>query len=298
MKKWRFLMALGVLTTGLAMAFSGTPHPEWVGKPVPNLATVANINKIAVSRLSGQAVMVFVVPNCGSCVLQLTTLAQVANKNRSLKMVVVTSQNTPELQGVLRSFQTKPVVLTDSAGVLVKSFGLRQVPALVLLNQEQIVQGFYEGILDRDDLENLTTPLSTGKVVPQLTVPGNPGALADAISGVNFSNSKNNMLVFHSYSCIHCKNEIPDLVNFAKKNSAVNVWVVAVNELEGVQKQFSEANAPVNVRVVLSEKSFSDYRISGTPTQILVSNDSTIRWRNSGFAPGLFETIPLATTAR
>jgi thiol-disulfide isomerase/thioredoxin len=298
MKKRRFLAALGVLTTGLALAFSGTPHPEWVGKPLPDLGAVAAVNKVALSRLSGQTALVFTVPNCGSCVLQLTSLAQVANKSRNLKTVVVTSQNTPELQAILRSFQSKPVVLTDSAGVLVKSFGLRQVPALVLFDQERIVRGFYEGTIEHDDLETLTTALSAGKAVPQLTVPGNPGTAATAIAGVNFVSSKQNMLIFHNYSCIHCKNEIPDLVSFAKKNSAVNVWVVAVNELEGVQKQFAEANAPANVRVVLSEKSFADYRITGTPTQLLVSSDSIIRWRNSGFAPGLFETIPLATTAR
>jgi hypothetical protein len=270
------------------------PHPEWVGKPLSN----AGLEKYQ----DGQAQIYTVLqPNCASCALQLTNLVSLHARHPSLDIYLITERNSPALKQFLAAYTFTPQLIFDPAGSIIQALGLKSIPATLFVNAKGTIEGYYEGVLSSAELLNLGSALASGQPVPQLTVPGNPGAQP----GVSWSGSPNNLLVFVQLTCPHCIDEVPELVTYAQGHPKLAVWLIALNQAKEVTAQYAKAGAPDNVQVIGSEdaalgsKLFAAYDVSGTPTQILVDSSGLIRWRNVGYAKGLgvFARIPLETTA-
>lgn len=186
----RKLMLLGaVLASSSALAFTGTPRPDWIGKSV-RTATLPH---------SGQpTVYVFAQPDCAACSLQLGALSALQKSNPKLQITLVTEQNSAALREYLGGFALKPTIHADTVGKSIQALGLKTIPAVMYVNAAGIVQGFYEGTLTNAETRELGTALLAGKPVPRLTVPGGVGSPAPALPGVNWASSRNHLVIFHS----------------------------------------------------------------------------------------------------
>lgn len=273
-------MLLGaLLASSSALAFTGTPRPDWIGKSV-RTATLPH---------SGQpTVYVFAQPDCAACSLQLGALSALQKSNPKLQITLVTEQNSAALREYLSGFALKPTIHADTAGKSIQALGLKTIPAVMYVNAAGIIQGFYEGTLTNAETRELGAALLAGKPVPRLTVPGGVGSPAPALPGVNWASSRNHLVIFHSASCRFCTDQLPHLLKYARENPKVAVWIVAPGELEAVKKQF--AGASKNVRILEDKndgsaglKLATAYRAQGTPIQFLVSSTGTIKWRGEGF---------------
>lgn len=238
--------------------------------------------------------------------MQLTSLVALQKERPELEIVLVTEQDSSAFRQFLSAYAIRAEYVFDPAGELVQALGLRSIPATLFVDGANLVQGYYEGVLSTAELSALGGALAQGQTVPVLTVPGNPGAEAAALPNVDWAKAPNNLLVFVQLTCSHCIEEIPELVSFAELHPETAVWLIALDQASAVTAQYTEAGAPSNVQVIGSEDSslgarlFTDYQVSGTPTQILVDSTGTIRWRNVGYAPGasIFVQIPLETAAK
>jgi thiol-disulfide isomerase/thioredoxin len=268
-----------MLSSSAALAFSGTPHPEWIGKSV-GLTSLPHTGR--------PTVYVFAQPDCAACSLQLGALSGLQKSNPALQVTLVTEQNSAALREYLGGFALSPTVYADTAGKSLQALGLKNIPAVVYVNAAGAIQGFYEGTLTNDETRTLGTALLAGKPVPRLTVPGGVGSPAIPLPGVNWASSKNHLLIFHSATCHFCVEELPYLLKYARENQKVAIWIIAPDNLEAVKEQFSGATA--NLRVIEDDKDkdvgaklFSVYAAQGTPTQILVDGLGEIVWRGEGF---------------
>lgn len=265
-----------------ALALDGIPRTDWLGKSVKTTALPHN----------GQpTVYVFAQPDCAACSLQLGALSALQKSNPKLQITLVTEQNSAVLREYLSGFSLTPTVYADTAGQSIKMLALKTIPAVMYVNAAGTVEGFYEGTLTNAETRELGSALVAAKTLPRLTVPGGIGSPAPALPGVNWADSKNHLLIFHSATCHYCDEELPYLLKYAKEHPEVAVWIVTAGNLEAVQKQF--VGASKNIRVVTDAgdkdagaKLFASYKAQGTPTQVLVSQEGIIRWRDAGFDAG------------
>lgn len=275
----RRLLLLGSMLSSAALAFSGTPHPEWIGK---------NVSLTSLPHTGRPTVYVFAQPDCAACSLQIGALSGLQKSNPTLRVTLVTEQNSTALREYLSGFSLKPTIYADTAGRSLQILKLKSIPAVMYVNAAGTVQGFYEGTLTNDETRMLGTALLAGKPVPRLTVPGGVGSSAIPIPGVDWAKNTNHLLIFHSATCHFCIEELPYLLKYARENPSLAIWIIAPDNIEAVKKQFSES--PANVHIVEDSKDkdvgmklFSSYATQGTPTQILINNLGEIVWRGEGF---------------
>ena len=156
------------LCFGIALGFSGSAHPEAVGQEL-GLAT------------KKPTLVVFGYGDCGSCALQLVNLSEVAGQYPELELKLVAPQRDLATIRLAKAFKYDLEIQEDPDGALVNQLAIQQVPAVVLVDSQNRIQGFYEGILSPDELEQLITPLLAGKPLPLIVAPGGVGDQAAPI---------------------------------------------------------------------------------------------------------------------
>jgi thiol-disulfide isomerase/thioredoxin len=277
---------------GVALAFTGTSHPEWIGRAFPDTDAIAQQNRLDRAALNGPAVFTFAIPNCGNCSLQVANLGILLEKTPNLKVLIVASENSENTR-LLQRMAPSAKFLVDAEGTLIKPLGLRRVPATIFVDAKNIVQGYYEGPLERSETLELGQALFAGTALKRLIAPGGVGAIAEQPPGVTWSTANRHMLVFHGLDCSACKSSIPEIQKFAKQNLKVPVWVVTQDEAKQVRKQFGTALPNIKVVTIKENQFYKSYAITGTPTHILVAKDGFIVWRSVGYAPGVLNAVPL-----
>lgn len=269
----------GLLLGGTASAFEGTPRPEWIGQSV----TAAQLPH------SGRpTVYIFAQPDCASCSLQLGAISSLQQGRPDLQVTVVTEQNSAALREYLSGFSLDSTVYPDTAGTTLKALALKTIPAVLYVNRTGTIEGFYEGSLSNAETKELGSALLSGKSLPRLTVPGSIGSPAATLPGVQWQDSRNHLLIFHSVGCRFCLDQLPHLIKYAAAHPDVSVWVIAGDDMAALEQQF--AGKTPNIKFVqdpqdkaLASRLFATYRVQGTPTQLLVGADGLIKWRDSGF---------------
>lgn len=171
------LQPLGVtmLVLGLLLGFAWLPRifkgyePEIVGKNAPEMqlpvaAQGAMIKTpdektFSLSALRGKAVVLdFWATWCGPCQQELPIVNNVAKRMQG-KDVVIVGVNTSDDQDSLAMWLSQrslnfPIVFdgTDASG---KSFGVKQLPTLVVISRTGKVVGARIGVTDASELEHL-----------------------------------------------------------------------------------------------------------------------------------------------
>lgn len=275
----KIVMLSLVLTSGTAVAFEGTPHPEWTGK---------NISSAYLAHTGKPTIYVFAQPDCAGCSLQLASIASLQKGNPDLQVVVVTEQNSSAMKEYLNGFSLSSNVFSDPEGQAISALKITTIPATIYTDPSGKVKGFYEGSLNSAETKKLIDALVAGKSLPLITVPGSVGSPAIALPGVNWKSNKNNLIIFHSVSCHFCTEELPHLMKYAAENPQVAIWVVSGDDLGSLERQFEGKTSNINFVQDLFDSNLSgrissQYKIQGTPTQILVNQDGIITWRGSGF---------------
>jgi hypothetical protein len=283
--------------SGLALAFTGTSHPEWIGRTFPNTNELTQQNQLSTNDLSGSAIFTFALPTCGNCGLQISSLASLLDKTSNVKVFVVTSEDSENTRSLIRGV-TRAKLLVDAQGVLVKALGLRRVPSSVFVDYKNTIQGYYEGVLDRDETLELGQALASSTVLRRLIAPGSEGAQATKLPGIAWQKAPQSLLVFHGLNCSACAESIPEVLQFAKRNPRVSVLIVTEDAAAKVQKQFGKPLPNLKIVVVKRNQTFSAYGVTGTPTHILVSRDGVITWRSVGYAAGILAKAPLGSSSR
>lgn len=262
-----------------ALALDGKPRNEWVGR---------DQKETKLASKTGSAVYIFATPDCGSCASQLALLSSFQSLNPKLKVFIVTQSNDEKFKEFTSGFNLKFNVIEDKSGEVVTGFGVSMLPSIIFSDNNNKLAGFYEGQLSKAELFELSAQLIANKPLTKITIPGAVGSEAPAIKNVIWSQNKNNLIIFHSSTCHYCSLELPHLIAFAKENANVKVYVVATDDYDAVKKQFDGASENI---VIVGEPGSSSlgqsignaYRISGTPTQVLVNEDGVITWRGEGF---------------
>jgi hypothetical protein len=293
----KILIGFSLGLTSLALAFSGTTHPEWIGRTFPDVSSVAQQNRIDIGSLTGKAIFTFALPTCGNCNLQISNLGAVLEKNPDTKAFVVTSEDSENTRALIRGLPNIKL-LVDAQGSLVKALGLRKVPATVFVDSKNTVQGFYEGVLDRAETLELGQALAAGTMLRKIVVPGDTGSVAFKIPGINWKTAAFHLLAFHGLDCSACAAAISEVLGFVKKNSKTSVWIVTRDNANAVQKQYGKPLPNLKVVSLKDNKVFSGYAVTGTPTHILVGQDGVIRWRSVGYAAGVLDGVPVGSSSR
>lgn len=261
-------------------AFEGNSRLDMVGE---------NIETFGIDPKKEPTVYIFAQPDCASCSLQLNLLSSLQNQDKTLNVVFVTEQKSSLLFEYLAGFNLRAEVIDDIEGKIVSRTKLTVIPTTVFVNKAGVIEGFYEGMLERREVQQLGEALVQGVPLPLISTPGGVGSIAPKIKNVNWTESKHNLIVFHSSVCQFCNEELPYLTEFASGHSTMSIIVVAVDSERAVAKQFVEANAPTNVRIVSDANGLSgvglyeSYLAEGTPTHVLVNGKGRIIWRSSGF---------------
>ncbi len=293
----KILAVCSIGMASLALAFSGTTHPEWIGRTFPDVSSVAQQNRIDAGSLTGKAIFTFALPTCGNCNLQISNLGTVLEKNPDTKVFLVTSEDSENTRALIRGLPNIKL-LVDAQGSLVKALGFQRVPATVFVDSKNTVQGFYEGVLDRAETLELGQALAAGTMLRKIVVPGDTGSVAFKIPGIDWKSASFHLLAFHGLDCSACAAAIPEVLGFVKKNPKTSVWIVTRDNANAVQKQYGKALPNLKVVSLKDNKVFSGYAVTGTPTHILVGQDGVIRWRSVGYAAGVLDGAPVGSSSR
>jgi thiol-disulfide isomerase/thioredoxin len=162
-------IALALLVLSLLFGFAILPRlftasqAELVGKPAPAFAlpVVANSDKksLAMSELAGSAVLLdFWATWCGPCQAEAPMVNKVAQrwKDRGLVVVGVDTDDKPGLAGpwALSHGLSYPIVY-DVTNAAAESYGVRNMPTLVVISRSGTVVAVREGVTDDGELEAL-----------------------------------------------------------------------------------------------------------------------------------------------
>ena len=272
-----------------ANALTGTPHPEWIGKP---------LSSAALPSASSPTLYLFTQTDCAACSIQFLAISALRKDMSLVKLVIIAENETEALRTYLDQFNLSYTLNTDPEGKVIQALGLTTLPAMVLADGAGKIQGFYEGRLSGSETREVILALESGLPVPRLSIPGYVGSNAPKISVVDWSNQTQTLLIFHSSTCHYCADELPHLVAFANSHPQLHIVIVAPNDLLGVKQQFLAAGVLGNIDYVEDPALTDLYHVNGTPTQILVNSGGTITWRGEGFSvnganPFKFGGIPL-----
>lgn len=249
-----------------------------------------DVSTLGLAHEGKPTVYIFGQPDCASCSLQLAVLSSLQSRFSYLEFVFVTEDKSPILDDYLGGFALRLKVIADVEGKVVSEADLTTIPATMYVNQGGIIEGFYEGTLDRTEIDRLGKALAAGRSLPLIVSPGDVGSSAPMIKGVDWSKNKDTLVVFYSSTCQFCKEELPHLIDFAHENPEISFLVVAVDSQQDVKSQFLRNSAPSNIDIVDNVSSNSEvngvygaYLVEGTPTHVLVDSGGMITWRSSGF---------------
>lgn len=275
-----------LLLLGTAEAFSGITRPDWLGE---------SITRVGWQPTTKKTVYIFTRPDCGSCSGQLASLAYAQKQNPALDVRIIVQKNDASVREHLSGFNLKATILEDISGNALKAFLVKKIPATVWVDTNGSISAFYEGDLSSAETAKFASAFINNKKLPAFFAPGSVGSPAPELEGVEWKKSKNHLIIFHSANCHYCKEQLPHLLEFAKNNPKVAVWIVSSDSPQLFEQQFG---GYANIRLLQDPKIYGSYRVQGTPTQILVDNTGVIRWRQSGFHatnynPFVGKTIPL-----
>lgn len=114
---------------------------------------------------------------------------------------------------------------------------------------------------------------------------------------ISFSdNSKKRFLLYFTSTCPYCKQQFPEwkqLISQAKEKNIEVLGIVSENENKEALKEYLntfgcgiESETPLQV-LILPNKTLQDYKLSLTPTTVLLSNDGKVeqnwigKWKES-----------------
>jgi thiol-disulfide isomerase/thioredoxin len=162
----RVLVFVAIFIAGLALISRVIRPPQHAlaGKPAPEFAlstldTGSGSQRIALSDLKGKAVLLdFWATWCGPCNAQSPILDGLSRrmKDRGLVVVGVNTSDTP--QAALSWAQSHrisyPIVL-DEDNSIARSYGVGNLPTLVILAKDGTVHAVRVGLTDAGELERL-----------------------------------------------------------------------------------------------------------------------------------------------
>jgi len=141
---------------------------ELVGKPAPSLALPVAANgdpgaRMSLADLGGKTVILdFWASWCGPCAAQAPILDRLARRygDRGLVVLGVNVDDTPE---VARAYAAKKglsyPILMDATSLAEKSYGVKALPSIVVVDKEGRVVSFSSGLVDEGTLDELVTSL-------------------------------------------------------------------------------------------------------------------------------------------
>jgi len=147
----------------------------------------------------------------------------------------------------------------------------------------------YTGKFDNAEIQQIVNNNLVGKSQARYFSPGQVGSSALPIAGVDLG--PRDVLVFHSTHCPYCTKQMPDVLNYARSNPNVNVWVITaiqISKPEELEAQFK--GHPANLKLISSKDPmpFMQYNIQGTPTNLWV-RDGKIVQAKTGYNPETFK---------
>jgi len=239
---------------------------------------------------------VFSLPGCRNCAEQSIYAGLAAQKFPRLRVVFVTTASQDNVLssvlGAKSAGSNKPRWILDPRGKMFSTLDFGQLPATALVDGKNVIRGLYEGLVSDKELLELSGSLVSRKTPRQMTVKGGVGDRAVSIAGMDWKAAKNNLLIFHSSTCEPCAREIPTLLELARAQPKLAVWIAGGRDIEATRKQF--AGAPTNLKIVPIKREHAEaFRVSGTPSQVLISSSGLIRWKNEGYSSQTFARLPL-----
>ena len=227
--------------------------------------------------------------SCAECTLYLTWMAGIVQNDPKLKVILLTQKDSPEwrqyTRGLAHTFET----LFDSDGRVLKALNIAKVPSLIFAELPGSEVTVYTGKFDNTEIQQIVSNNLAGKSQARYFSPGQVGSSALPIAGVDLG--PRDVLVFHSTHCPYCAKQMPDVLNYARSNPNVNVWVITaiqISKPEELEAQFK--GHPANLKLISSKDPmpFMQYNIQGTPTNLWV-RDGKIVQAKTGYNPETFK---------
>lgn len=165
---WVLVVLQGVILLGLTRALyelrqrdQGADPTSFQGLPVPDFTAVdLSGQPVSAASLAGEpAVLLFVSPNCQSCMVTLAELKALTSDPRR-GLVVVCHAGDDDCRRLAANYQLTVPVVVDEDGEVMKRFGISGTPTAVRISADSVIES-HGSPMRGEDLERLLAEFSS-----------------------------------------------------------------------------------------------------------------------------------------
>jgi len=248
--------------------------------------------------LTGDVVLVFLVPDCSACETVIDRVVGVRAQYPGIRFLVVTAAPSDALEQELATKELSVPVIVDSYGLLASLCLVRTVPAVCAFSSTRLVNRL-DWVFSDEDLRKCLDALVAGVAVAWpwgadllrgQAAPAFPLRDKAGETAISQDSLAPSLIAFVMEDCPYCQSMLPALLRCCE-SLAVRLVVVGTEDAGAFSALASE-----RLEVLPDpEREIADlYHVSSVPTFFLIDSHGKVEWLHEGVMEGLWSICEAA----